>query len=58
MYRIDGIIEMIGRIMIAFLFIYKGISAIGRFEFYSRRLRQRKVPAPDFVLVCGLAMLP
>jgi putative oxidoreductase len=53
-----ALIEMAGRIMIAFLFLFQGASAAAfRFGFHVERLRARRVPAPKFALVCGFAMM-
>jgi putative oxidoreductase len=53
----DDLIDTAGRILIAFLFLFQAVGAIGRFDFHAGRLRACKAPAPNFVLAAGIAMM-
>jgi putative oxidoreductase len=48
-----------GHVFIALLFIIQGLGALPRerFAFHTKRLRERLIPGPAFVLICGLAMM-
>jgi putative oxidoreductase len=48
------VIELVGRAMIAFLFLFQGFNAILKFDAHSDRLRQRNVPLPQLMLTIGL----
>lgn len=52
-------LQIAGQVLIGSLFIAQGLGALphARFKFHSGRLGERRIPAPDFVLVCGLAMM-
>ena len=49
--------EILAHVMIASLFLYRGISAIGRFAHHRARLASRSVPVPGLVLAAGLGMM-
>ena len=51
------LIEIVGRIMICFPFLFQGFNAIFKFGTHSDRIRGRNVPASRFVLGCGLVMM-
>ena len=57
MHADHTLIQIAAHIMIAFLFLSRGIGAIPRFDHHAERLATRNVPAPRFVLVCGLAIM-
>ena len=52
-------LQIAGQVLIGSLFVAQGIGALSRarVKFHSGRLGERRIPAPDFVLVCGLAMM-
>jgi putative oxidoreductase len=53
------LLEVAGHILIGSVFLSQGLGALPRerFKFHSGRLRDCGIPAPDFVLACGLAMM-
>ena len=57
MHADHTIIEIAAHGMIAFLFLSRGLGAIGRFDHHAGRLAGRRIPAPRFVLACGLAIM-
>jgi putative oxidoreductase len=52
-------LQIAGQVLIGSLFVTQGLGALprARFKFHSGRLGERRIPAPDFVLICGLAMM-
>jgi putative oxidoreductase len=50
-------VEILAHVMIASLFLYRGIGAIGRFGHHRARLASRSVPVPGLVLAAGLGMM-
>jgi putative oxidoreductase len=52
-----ALIEILGHAMIAFLFLYRGIAAIARFQHHRARLESRAIPLAGFVLSCGLGLM-
>lgn len=57
MHQQHVLIEILAHAMIAFLFIYRAIAAIPRFQHHREILEKRGVPAPALVLICGLAFM-
>ena len=57
MHAQHTVAEILAHVMIAFLFLYRGLGAIGRFDHHRARLVARSVPAPGLVLAAGLAMM-
>jgi putative oxidoreductase len=53
----QAVAEVVGRAMLALLFLFQGITAIPRFAHHSAKLRKCSVPMPDLVLACGLAFM-
>ena len=54
-----NILTIAGYVMVGSVFINQAISTLPRARFtnHSKKLGDRGVPAPDFVLVCALAMM-
>lgn len=50
-------IEILAHIMIAFLFLHRGLGAIGRFDHHRARLSARSIPLPGLALALGLGMM-
>lgn len=52
-------LQIVGQVLIGSLFLAQGLGALSRarFKFHSGRLAERRIPTPEFVLVCGLAMM-
>ena len=57
MYAEHSTLQIVAQVMIAFLFLYRGLDALPRFESHAAKLRERSVPFAGFVLACGLAIL-
>jgi len=57
MHAEHTLIEIIAHVMIAFLFLSRGIGAIARFDHHAARLAAHRVPVPRLVLVCGFAFM-
>ncbi|MGE5538043.1 MAG: DoxX family protein [Gemmatimonas sp.] len=53
----DTPLDTLGHLLLASVFVSQGLGAIPRFDFHAGRLRERRIPSPEFVLVCGLAMM-
>lgn len=53
------LIKVAGDVLVGLVFLTQALGALpkSRFEFHSGRLRDRNIPAPSFVLICGLAMM-
>ena len=51
------LIEILAHAMIAFLFLYRGVAAIPRFDHHKARLAAKAIPAAGFVLACGLGLM-
>jgi len=50
-------IQIIGHLLIAFLFIYRCLTAMPRFDEHSSRLASRGIPFSGFVLTFGLGFM-
>ncbi|MDX1484342.1 MAG: DoxX family protein [Alphaproteobacteria bacterium] len=57
MHAQHSLIEILAQAMIAFLFLYRGIGAIPRFDRHKARLAAKSVPAAGLVLACGLGLM-
>ena len=57
MYAEHSPLQIVAQVMLAFLFLYRGLDALPRFESHATKLRERSVPFAGFVLACGLAIL-
>jgi len=58
MFHIDhSPMEVIGHLLIAFLFIYRCLTAIPRFSEHSARLAKRGIPFSNFILTFGLGFM-
>lgn len=53
----QALIEALAHAMIAFLFLYRGVAAIPRFDHHKARLAGKSIPAASFVLACGLGLM-
>jgi putative oxidoreductase len=53
----EYLVEIVGRTLIALLYIFQAMSATQRFGFHAGRLRERGVPAPNAAFVIALAMM-
>ena len=53
------LIQTVGYVLVGLVFLSQALGALprSRFDFHAGRLRDRHVPAPRFVLLCGLAMM-
>jgi uncharacterized membrane protein YphA (DoxX/SURF4 family) len=54
LYDGDSWLWIVGQVMLAGLFIHRGVSAVGEFSDYVAQLTQRGVPLAPFVLAGGL----
>jgi transmembrane protein len=57
MHADHTVVQIVAHVMIAFLFLYRGLDAIPRFGFHAGRIRDRGVPLPRFVMACGIATM-
>ena len=57
MHADHSIAEIVAHAMIAFLFLYRGITALPDFNDHVNRFRNLKVPVPRLVLVGGFATM-
>ena len=57
MYEAQNFIQIAAQAMIAFLFLYRAIDAIPRFRVHAGKLRDRRIPFPEPVLVLGLTIM-
>ena len=51
------LLQILAHICIAFLFLYRGITAFPQFEQHMKTFRAHHVPFPKFVLLCGFATM-
>ncbi|MFL2668734.1 MAG: DoxX family protein [Alphaproteobacteria bacterium] len=58
MFHADhNFLQMLAHAMIAFLFIFRGFTALPRFNEHARRLAKRGVPFSPFSLAAGFLMM-
>ena len=57
MHADHSVLQIIGHAMIAFLFLYRGITAIPQFERHLSRFHDHKVPFAKPVLIGGFATM-
>ena len=50
-------LQILGHAMIAFLFIFRGLTAMPRFADHAGRLAKKNVPFPSFSLAAGFGMM-
>lgn len=50
-------IVIIGHVMVAFLFLFRGITAFPQFDHHLERFVARRVPFARFVLLCGFVTM-
>ena len=52
-----SLLQILAHVCIAFLFLYRGITAFPQFGEHMETMRSHRVPFPKFVLYCGFAVL-
>jgi uncharacterized membrane protein YphA (DoxX/SURF4 family) len=54
-----SLLEIAGYVLIGSVFISQAVATLSpdRFQFHASKLRDKRIPAPAFVLGCGLAMM-
>lgn len=57
MHADHSVVEIIGRILVASLFLIRGIGSIPRFDSHLQRMRARKVPLPLLTLTMGFVIM-
>lgn len=57
MHADHSVVEIIGHILVASLFLIRGIGSIPRFGNHLKRMRARKVPLPELVLTMGFVIM-
>ncbi len=57
MYAENSIIEIVGHVMIAFLFVFRAIHAFPTFDRHLERFKGRKLPFPRLFLGAGFATM-
>ena len=57
MHADHSTLEILAHTMIAFLFLFRCMTAIPRFADHAQRFHRLNVPLPEFVLACGLAFM-
>jgi uncharacterized membrane protein YphA (DoxX/SURF4 family) len=51
------VLQILGHAMIAFLFIFRGLTAMPRFADHAGRLAKKNVPFPEISLAIGFGMM-
>ena len=57
MHADHSVIEIVGHVMIALLFVFRALHAFPNFDHHARRFEARKVPFPRLVLGAGFATM-
>ena len=57
MHADHSVAQIIAQAMIAFLFLYRGLTALSEFGNHLSRFKKLKVPFPRLVLACGFATM-
>ena len=52
-----SLLQIFAHVCIAFLFLYRGITAFPQFGEHMETMRSHRVPFPKFVLYCGFAVM-
>ena len=52
-----SLLQILAHVCIAFLFLYRGITAFPQFGEHMETMRSHRVPFPKFVLYCGFAVM-
>ena len=52
-----SLLQILAQVCIAFLFLYRGITAFPQFGEHMETMRSHRVPFPKFVLYCGFAVM-
>ena len=57
MHAEHSLITILGHLLVAVLYLYRGFGNFFRFNYHAERLKEFKVPFPRLNLVFGLAMM-
>ncbi len=57
MHADNSVLEIIAYVMIASLFIFRGFGSMSQFSHHAGRLRSRRVPFPEAVLVIAFGFM-
>lgn len=52
-----SILQIIGHVMIAFLFLFRGVTSLPEFARHTETLGSHRIPFPRFILVCGFVVM-